>query len=168
VCLCRSGARAPSENLYRQITSAHRNHPAWSRRRPKSGTRTPSRIPCNVNWPAASSPSVRVKLHVSQSQKKIGAWPVLALPGFEVISPDLAVINDSDANSLPLPSFRKEARHTGLAHLPSMGILYVEFSGRIPDFAHDAQIVGTSQSEMIWRANGGRFFRRYPSIDWTV
>jgi hypothetical protein len=77
---------------------------------------------CSVNWPAASSPSVKIKLHVSQSQKNMGVWPALLAPRSELISTDLAVISDSNANSLPLPSFRNEARHSGLAHLPSMGI----------------------------------------------
>jgi hypothetical protein len=88
-----------------------------------------------------------VELHVSQSQKNIGVRPVLVLPGFAVKSAVPALIPTSNANNLPVPSFRNEAAHTGLAHLPSMGVLCVKFSGRFPNFAHAAHIVGVLQTK---------------------
>lgn len=68
-------------------------------------------------------------LHVSQSQKNTGDWLVFVVAR-EEMSADLTLVPASKANSFPVPSFRNEAGHIGLAHLPSMAFPCVE-SGRI-------------------------------------
>ena len=63
---------------------------------------------------------MKLGLQLSQSQKNTGLR-VLAAPLMPE-STDLAIVTDSKANSLPFPSFRNGAAHSGLAHLTSMEI----------------------------------------------
>ena len=143
----------------RWMTSANGNYPAKSSGLPsKTVTRAPSGVRCNVNWPAASRPSVKVEQQMSQSQKNTGPRTAFAMLVPEAMSPDLAFITTSNANNLPLPSFRNEVRHTGLAHLPSMSILYMDFFDRIPTCAMPHGLRGPEE-EMIQRRRGDRLFR---------
>jgi hypothetical protein len=100
---------------------------------------------------------VKLRLQNSQSQKNTGVR-LIARP--EPESRDLAIATDSKANNFPFPSFRNKAVHVGLAHLPSMGIVYVKFSRRTQNFAHAPQLVGISWLEMIWRRKWGNAFSR--------